>query len=153
MPKVILLPVSGSAADADAFAMALAVAQSFDAHIVALHVRPDARRDLSSLAGSDGAMTAGVDTLLEKMEADADAREKVAAESWQAFCARNKLAGAEAPGAKGVTVEWANEVGVEADWVAEYGRAADLIVVSRGEESYGPDYVLMEAALMDTGKP
>ena len=52
-----------------------------------------------------------------------------------------------------MTAEWANEVGVEADWLAEYGRAADLIVVGRGEAQWGPDYVLMEAALMDTGKP
>jgi nucleotide-binding universal stress UspA family protein len=46
-----------------------------------------------------------------------------------------------------------SEVGVEADWLAEYGRTADLIVVGRGEAKWGPDYVLMEAALMDTGKP
>ena len=42
---------------------------------------------------------------------------------------------------------------MEADWLAEYGRTADLIVVGRGEAKWGPDYVLMEAALMDTGKP
>jgi nucleotide-binding universal stress UspA family protein len=111
------------------------------------------RRDIASLASSDGGMTAGIDTLLEKMEADADAREKAASDAWHLFCSQNNIRAADSPGVKGVTSEWASEVGTEADWLAEYGRTADLIVVGRGHESWGPDYVLMEAALMDTGKP
>jgi nucleotide-binding universal stress UspA family protein len=87
------------------------------------------------------------------MESDADIREKAASEAWHAFSSQNKISGTDAPGATGVTGEWASEVGVEADWVAEYGRTADLIVVGRGEEKWGPDFVLIEAALMDTGKP
>jgi nucleotide-binding universal stress UspA family protein len=153
MPKVVLLPVSGTTADPEVFAMALTVARSFHSHLVALHVRPDVRRDIASLASSDGGMTAGIDTLLEQMEADADTREKAASDAWHTFCSHNNIAGADAPGATGVTAEWASEVGVEADWLAEYGRTADLIVVGRGEEKWGPDFVLMEAALMDTGKP
>jgi nucleotide-binding universal stress UspA family protein len=144
VPKVILLPVSGTTADTEVFAAALAVARLFDSHLVALHVRPDARRDVMSLAASDGGMTAGIDTLLRKMQADADAREKTAADAWQLFCSQNNIAGVS---------EWVSETGVEADWLAEYGRTSDLIVVGRGHENWGPDYVLMEAALMDTGKP
>jgi len=153
MPRIVLLPVSGTTADPEAFAMALTVARSFDSHLVALHVRPDARRDIASLASSDGGMTAGIDTLMEQMETDADTREKAASDAWHAFCSQNNITSTEAPRPQGVTAEWVSEVGVEADWVAEYGRTADLIVVGRGEEKWGPDYVLMEAALMDTGKP
>jgi nucleotide-binding universal stress UspA family protein len=148
-----LLPVSGTTADPEAFAMALTVARSFDSHLVALHVRPDVRHDVASLASSDGGMTAGIDTLMEQMETDADTREKAASDAWRAFCSQNKITSTDAPGTQGVTAEWVSEVGVEADWLAEYGRTADLIVVARGEEKWGPDYVLMEAALMDTGKP
>jgi nucleotide-binding universal stress UspA family protein len=153
MPRTVLLPVSGTTADPEVFAMALTVARAFDSHLVALHVRPDARRDIASLAASDGGMTAGIDTMLEQMEADADTREKAASEAWHAFCQQNKIAGADSPGTSGVTAEWASEIGTEADWLAEYGRTTDLIVVGRGEEKWGPDFVLMEAALMDTGKP
>ncbi len=153
MPRIVLLPVTGSPADPEVFAMALTVARTFDSHLVALHVRPDVRRDIASLAASDGGMTAGIDTILERMEADADTREKAASDGWHTFCTQNNIAPADAPGAKGVTFEWASEIGVEADWLAEYGRTVDLIVVGRGEEKWGPDYVLMEAALMDTGKP
>jgi len=153
MPRIVLLPVTGSPADQEVFALALTVARNFGSHLIALHVRPDVRRDVTSLAASDGGMTAGIDTLLEQMETDADTREKAASDAWHAFCSQNNIAGAEQPGDKGVTAEWVSETGVEADWLAEYGRTADLIVVGRGEEKWGPDYVLMEAALMDTGKP
>ena len=153
MPRIVLLPVSGNTADPEVFAMALTVARAFDSHLVALHVRPDVRHDIAALASSDGGMTAGIDTLLEQMETDADTREKSASDGWHGFCTQNNIAGADAPAATGVTAEWASEVGTEADWLAEYGRTVDLIVVGRGEEQYGPDFVLMEAALMDTGKP
>ena len=153
MPKIILLPVSGSTADAEVFATALTLGQAFDAHFVALHVRPDVRRDVASLAASDGGMASGIDTMIGQMEADADGREKAASDAWHAFCTQNKIAAAETPAEKGVTGEWISEIGTEADWLAEYGRTSDLIVVGRGEEEWGPDYVLMEAALMDTGKP
>jgi nucleotide-binding universal stress UspA family protein len=153
MPKVVLLPMSGSTADEEVCAMALTVARAFESHLVALHVRPDVRRDISGLAASDGGMTAGIDTVLEQMESDADTREKAATEAWHAFCTQNNIGAAETPGKGGITGEWASEVGTEADWVAEYGRTADLIVVGRGNEEWGPDFVLMEAALMNTGKP
>jgi nucleotide-binding universal stress UspA family protein len=153
MPRIILLPISGSPADAEVFATALTLGRAFDAHFVALHVRPDVRRDVASLAASDGGMASGIDGMISRMEADADTREKAASDAWHAFCAQNDIAAADTPADKGMTGEWASEIGTEADWLAEYGRASDLIVVGRGEEEWGPDYVLMEAALMDTGKP
>jgi hypothetical protein len=109
MPRIVLLPVSGTTADPEAFAMALTVARSFDSHLVALHVRPDARRDIASLASSDGGMTAGIDTLMEQMETDADTREKAASDAWHAFCSPNNITSSEAPRPQGVTAEWAGE--------------------------------------------
>ncbi len=153
MPRIVLFPLIGTPEDAEVLAAALTVGRSFDSHLVALHVRPDVRNDAASLAASDGGMSAGIDTVIERMETDADTREKAASETWQAFCTQNEIAIADAPKEKGMTAEWATETGVAADWLAEYGRTADLIVVGRGEKQWGPDYVLMEAALMDSGKP
>jgi nucleotide-binding universal stress UspA family protein len=153
LPKIILLPVIGAPTDQDVFTAALDVAKPLGAHLIGLHVRPDVRRDVTTLAASDGGMSAGIDTMLEQMEADADTREKAASDSWGAFCSQNGIVTADAPGKDGVTAEWATEIGSGADWLAEYGRVVDLIVVGRGEAQWGPDYVLMEAALMDTGKP
>lgn len=153
MPRIILVPLSGGAADADALSVARGLGQPYNAHIVALHVRPDVRRDIAGLAATDGGMTAGIDSIIARMEADADAREKAATEGWNLFCAQNAIAIADTPRVSGLTSEWASEIGTEADWLAEYGRTADMIVVPRGNEDWGPDLALMEAALMDTGKP
>ena len=153
MPKIILVPVGGASADAEALGAALAVGRHVDSHIIALHVRPDVRRDIAGLAASDGGMAAGIDSMINRMEAEADERERTATEHWKLFCAQNDIAIADKPRDKGLTSEWVSETGVEADWVAEYGRTSDLLIVGRGKEEWGPDMVLMEAALMDTGKP
>jgi nucleotide-binding universal stress UspA family protein len=153
MPKIILVPVGGTAADTEALSVALALGRPRDAHIVALHVRPDVRRDIAGLAAADGGMAAGIDGVIARMEAEADTREKSATEHWTLFCSQNGIAVADAPRPTGLTSEWVSEIGTEADWLAEYGRTADMIVVPRGGEEWGPDLVLMEAALMDTGKP
>src|SRR5580692_13123127 len=109
MPKIILLPVSGTSADAETFAMALASARLFDGHLVALHVRPDVRRDIAGLAASDGGMSAGIDTMIDRMDEDADEREKAASDGWHAFCQQNNIPGAEKPQETGVTCEWVME--------------------------------------------
>jgi nucleotide-binding universal stress UspA family protein len=153
MPSTVLLPVSGSPVDQEVFAMALTVARAFNSHLLALHVRPDPRRDITALAASDGGMISGIDTMLKQMETDAEAREKAASDAWHTFCSQNNILASDAPDKQQVTSEWMVETGIEADWLAEYGRTAELTVVGRGEEKWGPDYVLMEAALMDTGNP
>jgi len=153
MPKVILLPVTGTPADADTFATAVAIGRLFDAHFLALHTRPDVRRDVAALAASDGGMTIGIDSMIQQMESDADTREKAAAAAWSGFMAAHKIVGTADPVVSGLTGEWLSETGTEADYVAEYGRIADLVVIGRGEAAWGPDFGVMEAALMDTGKP
>jgi nucleotide-binding universal stress UspA family protein len=153
MPKVVLLPVSGIGADADIFATALSVGRLFDCHFVALHTRPDVRRDIASLAATDGAMTIGIDSMLQRMDADADKHEQAALASWKSFCEQNNIAMADHPGTHGMTAEWVGETGAAADYVAAHGRVADMVIVGRGEEAWGPDYDVMEAALMETGKP
>jgi nucleotide-binding universal stress UspA family protein len=39
------------------------------------------------------------------------------------------------------------------DWLAEYGRVADIVVVGRERDGGGQSMDVMEAALMETGKP
>ncbi len=153
MPKIVLLPVSGTAADADVFAAALTIGRLFDSHLVALHTRPDVRRDIAALSASDGGMMVGIDTMISQMEAESDSREKSAVAAWTAFCGQNGINQVDHPGVAGVTSEWVSETGTAADYLAAHGRTAGLIVAGRGEPEWGPDYALMEAALMDTGAP
>ncbi len=180
MPRVVLVPARGVAADEDVFAMALAMGRPSGAHFVMLHTRPDVVRDIAALAGADGGgMGAGIDTMMNQMEGEADTREQGAEHAWRAFCARNGIAIADQPSTgqppagqspagqspaaqhtgegssagQTMTAEWVSEIGAEADWLAVHGRTVDLIVVGRGEADQETDFALMEAALMDTGKP
>jgi nucleotide-binding universal stress UspA family protein len=154
MPKLILLPLSGTDGDRATEAAAIVLAQAFGAHLIGLHVRRDVRRDIAALASADMGMSTGLDTVMDRMDQDAATREKGAEASWREACANAGIALAEqAAGQTGVTYEFASETGEETDWLAEYGRAADLVVVGRVREAGMLDVDPMEAALMDTGKP
>ena len=154
MPKLILVSLSGTAADRQAENAAIALGKAFGAHLVALHVQRDVRHDVAALAAADMGMATGLDSIMTRMEADATAREHAAEESWRTACANAGVPLAEqANGQPGASQEFAAETGEESDWLAEYGRAADLIVVGRLREGDMLDMDLMEAALMNTGKP
>ncbi len=154
MPKLILVPLSGTDADRTVENAAIVLSNAFGAHAIALHVQRDVRQDIAALASADMGMATGLDSIMARMEAEATAREKVAEESWRAACTQAGIPLAEqAAGQSGATQEFASETGEESDWLAEYGRAADLILVGRVREGDMLDMELMEAALMDTGRP
>ena len=132
MPKVILLPVRGSAADAEVFAAAVECGRMFDAHLVGLHVRPDVNREIASLAASEGGMMANINTMLEKMEGDADQRERNAALAWKTFLEQKGIVAAHQPVEGGMTGEWAAEVGTEADWLASGKTSSSKPPLRRG---------------------
>ena len=153
MPKVILVPVTGTSDDTAVLGTALAAARLFDSHLVALHVRPDVRREIATMASVDMGVTAGLDTMIADLEAQSEAREQAAMQAWNAFRTANAIALAGSPGAPGVTGEWRTEVGNEADWLAEHGRTSDLVIAGRGREGGLVAMDVLEAALMDSGKP
>lgn len=155
MLKHILVPVNGVAEDAAALATALAVARVFDAHITVLHSRPDIRREIAALAAPDMGMglSAGLDDMAARLELEADGREQVSAKAWAAFRDANGLTMADAPGASGVSGAWQREMGDPADLVAEFGRSADLVVTGRAREDGMVGLDVLEAALMDSGRP
>src|SRR5271154_3091073 len=81
MIKTILVNATGSDSDKDTYAAAVAVAQSFGAHIDALHVRLDPANVAIAMTtdAGGGALTAG---LVDQLERDALAR---AAKAKQVF--------------------------------------------------------------------
>jgi hypothetical protein len=154
MPKLILLALTGAEADRITQATAIALGQAFGAHLTGLHVRRDVRMDIAALASADMGMATGLDTIMSRMEEDVATREHNAERSWRDACAKAGISPAEEPNVQAVaTFEYVSETGDETEWLAEYGRAADLIVVGRVREADMLDVGLMEAALMDTGRP
>jgi nucleotide-binding universal stress UspA family protein len=153
MPKLILLPATGTKDDDAVFATALAAARLFDSHLTALHVRPDIRREIATMAGADMGLGAGLDSMIAGLEAEADAREKAAATAWTTFREAHGIPIADSPGTPGVTGQFLREIGNAADWLAEHGRTSDLIVAGREREGGLVAMDVLEAALMDSGKP
>jgi nucleotide-binding universal stress UspA family protein len=154
MPKVLVVPLSGTDGDAAAMAAAVSLGGAFGTHLIGLHARRDVRQDIAALASADMGLATGLDTIMARMEQEASAREIMAEEAWKKACGQAGIPLAETPpGPGGATYEFATEMGDESDWLAEYGRAADLVVVGRVKQAEMVDVDPMEAALMDTGKP
>jgi nucleotide-binding universal stress UspA family protein len=153
MIKTILVPATGSDRDTAVFASALAVARVFAAHIEFLHVRPDASAMAVAMA-SDGGGATMVGGLIDRLEEEADAREKKANQLFQGFCKSAGLALQDAPsGAPGPSTQWLRETGAEPYWVAEHGRAADLLVIGRSDPDEGASLDTIEQALIESGRP
>ena len=163
MPKFIVLPSTGRETDAAVFASALAVARRFGSHLVFLHVRPDVRQEIAALAASEVGAVSGIGDTMERMEQDADKREHIAERLWRELCQREQIAVRDIPpvddalaaplSVDSVSAEWIGEVGIDAAWVAAYGRAADLVVAGRAGPGGGIALDVLEAALMDSGRP
>lgn len=151
MFKHILVPATGAASDAAVFATALLAARLGGAHLEFLHVKPDSTDMLMAMTSGGLGGGAVVQEVIDRMDAEATATERKA---WQAFgtlCDVEKIA--TSADADGVTAELEVETGSETQWLAEYGRFADLIVVGRQRDDRKTDLAVLEAALLDTGRP
>jgi nucleotide-binding universal stress UspA family protein len=154
MIKTILVPATGSAADAAVFASALTVARRFDAHLEFVHVRADATAIATTMASDGGGGVAMVGGLVEQLDDETARREARARALFEEFCAREELAIAEFPPASATpSAHWTPLVGAEAYSIAEHGRAADLMVIGRSADSEGVTAETIETALLDSGRP
>lgn len=156
MIRTILVPAVGDPRDLAVFASALGIARKFSAHMDVLHVCLDAV-DIAVKMTSDGS-GGGVliEGLINQLERDARERETKAKRLFDEFCARESLSLVDAPSAQPraqPSVGWHVETGDEALWMSTYGMAADLIVAGRGEEDEITARAVVEAVLLETGRP
>jgi len=153
MYRNILVPATGTAADAAVFATALLAARQFGGHLSFLHVRVDTTDVLLSMTSGGVGGGDAVQAVVDRIEAESVAQEATARRSVEAFCTQAGIAMLDAPKpGVGPSASYAVEIGNQGRWVAEYGRFADLLVIGRGDPDDGTPEVL-EAALMDTGRP
>lgn len=155
MIKTILVLAMGNKTDAATFAAALQVAQSFAAHLDVLHVRLDTVEvavAMSADIGGGGALSPG---LIEQLEEEVGEREARAQRIFSEFCARDGLTITASPveGTTKPSAQWHVETGQEPRWMAAYGMTADLIVASRGSEDDATLRSILEAVLLETGRP
>jgi len=155
MIKTILVPATGNETDVATFAAALQVARQFAAHLDVLHVRLDTVEvavAMTADAGGGGALTPG---MIERLEQEVGEREAKAQRLFAEFCARESLAVVTAPsdGTTKSSAQWHVETGQEPRWMAAYGMTADLIVASRGTQDDAAARSILEAVLLESGRP
>ncbi len=155
MIKTILVLATGSDADVATFATALQIARLFASHLDVLHVRLDMVEvavAMNANAGGGGALTPG---LIEQLEREIGEREAKAQHMFEEFCTRESLAIAAAPmgGTTKPSAQWHVETGQEPRWMAAYGMTADLIVASRGASDGATARSILEAVLLESGRP
>lgn len=153
MPGYVLVPATGFDTDGPVFATALAAARLLPAHLEFLHVRVDVEAALTAMASADMGGGAGYGEILEALEQDAANRQSAAELAFRDFCEREGVPASADILAAVPSAEWRVETGDEAGWLAEHGRAADLVVVGRARNGEAVAMDLLEAALMETGRP
>jgi len=154
MYKNILVPATGYPGDEAVFQTALLVARQFASHIAFLHVKVDVTAIVVAMSAGDG-MGGGsaIQTIVDKLEADAAQQEQKARVAVTRFCGGANVPMETPDSGVAPTAELDMETGEEAQWLAEHGRFADLIVVGRPRDGEGGAADVLETALMYTGKP
>jgi nucleotide-binding universal stress UspA family protein len=154
MIKTILVPASGDASDTGCLDAALTVARAFAAHIDVLHVRIDPV-DVAIALTSEPSGAPLIEEMIAQLEQDAAQREAATRRVFEDFCAREKLPVLDAPTSDGsaASAQWHVETGDETGTIVAFGRAADLIVAGRGIDHSVINRSVLEAALLETGRP
>jgi nucleotide-binding universal stress UspA family protein len=155
MIKTILVPATGSNADVVVFQSALTVARAFAAHLEFLHVHVDASAMAATMVSHIRVGVGdAVSRLADQIEEEAGRLEATAKQSFQEFCARERLVLADTPNVQGApSAQWLRQVGNRARRVAELGRSADLLIIGREADDPGGSVDTIEAALFDSGRP
>ncbi len=174
MFRYILVPATGAPTDEAVFLSALAIARPSAGHLGFLHVRLDMQQTVLSIAGGDlgGGGSAGV---IDSVQQEVEARQDRAHDRVAAFCAREQVVLADAPGfrrsgrvpystreqaaladtlAAGTpSAAWHVEAGDEPQCLAAHGRTADLTVLGRARDGEKVALRLLETVLLESGRP
>ncbi|NQV99399.1 MAG: universal stress protein [Rhodospirillales bacterium] len=152
--KVILAPITGAKADQQILNTALTMATFTNAHIKVVFLCRDPGDVIASQVGY-GMSASIIEPLIQAAEDQLKEARQAARLTYDKWQKAGAVADAGAPRLAGrVTAEYAEEIGNMGVNLANQGRLADMICVLRPNQKASPDWpVLVEAALIDTGKP
>jgi nucleotide-binding universal stress UspA family protein len=150
--RKLLLPLTGTATGEAALVTALKVAQLWNAHVTALHVRVDSR-DVAPLAG-EGLSGAMIEEMMSATEKESSDRAHAVRGMFERFVTQQNVPVTDARHGSGTaTASFASVIGREEDLVAQQARLADLTVVPHpeaGEDVSSSD--ALHAVLFDSGR-
>lgn len=153
MFRYILVPATGAKTDAPVFRAALGVARLQAGHLAFLHVGMDVQRVTMPIASAEFGGGAGIAEIIEALTQEAAARHDRAKDAVEAFCSHEAIPMSATPMDAAPSAEWRAETGDEAHWMAVHGRIADLLVLGRSREGGAIPMDVMDAAVMETGRP
>jgi nucleotide-binding universal stress UspA family protein len=135
----VLAPVTGVPRDATIIKAAIAVAKPFNAHVVALFVRPDSRLSVPYMGGAPMSPTVVQDIVdaIEKLARDAEARARATLSS---IAKSEDLKVVDHPEkAAAVTCSFEAIIGLFPPRIAEAASLSDLVVFGPLSHDDGPD--------------
>jgi nucleotide-binding universal stress UspA family protein len=154
MFKYILVPALGTKTHDAVFRTALGVARQSAGHLDFLHVRLDVQKMVIAMSAGDfGGAGAGLGAVLDGLQSDVDARHDRARAAVLRFCAREQVALADTPLAGAPSATFHAETGTETQILAARARGADLTVLGRAGDGEAVMMDVLEAVLLDSGRP
>ncbi|MCG8354485.1 MAG: universal stress protein [Kiloniellales bacterium] len=150
---MLLAVIDGGADSESVVSTALRIGQRFGSHVQILHPRPHVAPAVPIVA--EGFAAGAVTRTVDAIEAAAEERAAAARAVYQKLCVAAGLPLVESGSRKaGFAVGFEEVTGDAEATVIRYGRLADLIVLSRPDDTKrGLPLGIMEAALFETGRP
>ena len=148
MFKYVVALATRSGSDRAVAATAARALDPASSHIAFVHVRMDVEQMMLRMAGGGLAIAGSITDLQQK----ANDTERRARENFQAACSELSMTTGDAPG-PGVSASWTMGIGEEAEELATFGRASDAVVLSRKRDTPLGALDVLEAALLETGRP
>jgi nucleotide-binding universal stress UspA family protein len=149
--RSIMVPLRGAEDGESGLAMALDLGRRLEARVTVLHPAIDPRASMPYLGeGMTGAM---VDDLMAAMEEEASEREGHAREVFEAIAKKADVTPVAAASGPGFQACFVAIVGRDDDLVAEQGRLHDLVLIPCPAHDDPSEVPMLQAAIMDTGRP
>jgi hypothetical protein len=145
--------VTGEESDKPVFETALAIAPTFAAHLAFLHAGIEVERLLLAVISGETEHEVSVNDAIEQLQQGATQRRARAEQLVRGFCADKGLTLGGQTGDEAVSAEWLADTGSEAAVLAMHARAADLSVLGRLHEGGRVAMDVVEATLIETGRP
>ena len=142
----ILVPAGRGEAASAAIETALVSAKEFDAHVDAVHVRPDPQEAVPLLGeGVSGAM---IEDLIAITEKEAKGHAEEARQLFDEALLTHGIPESGDPSHAGPSASWHDVVGREDDIIVERCRLADIVITSQpAREGEGTSELTLNAAL------
>jgi len=152
--RTILVPLLGLKSDELALQSALQLAETFDAHIDCIHVRPDANANALPMTGYVMGLSVLTPDLYEYFEDNARKSAEKARRTFEEFSARTDSAVVDQPLlSRRVSVSFSEVEGDLVPMIVEHAKMHELVVLLRDPNFFGFNEYTVGDILVGCGRP